>query len=270
MKLLTKIALASAFCLPFTAQLNAAELGEVVKSDIRSAQNKARDEYRNPQQTLHFFGVEPSMTVVELWPGGGWYSEILAPYLADKGQFIAAHFPDGTDVNYFNKHLPKYKAKIAQTPSLSKTKVTGFHPKYAPEIAPENSVDMVLTFRNLHNFYMNGDDALKATLNAAFKALKPGGVLGVVDHKLPEELDAEAFRQSGYIKQSVVEAAATAAGFQLVDSSQVNSNPLDNAQHEKGVWTLPPTLALGDKDKAKFLTIGESDRMTLKFIKPKL
>lgn len=267
MKTLTKIALCSILAVAPLTTLHAKGLHEVVASDIRSDKNKARDEYRNPQQTLHFFGIEKNMTVVELWPGGGWYTEILAPMLADEGQFVAAHFPEGTDVKYFNKYLPKYKTKISTTPELAKTKVTGFHPKHNLEMAPANSADAVLTFRNLHNFYMNGDEALKVTLESAFKALKPGGILGVVDHKLPESLDAEKYRQSGYIKQSVVEKAAKAAGFKLVASSDINANPLDNAQHEHGVWSLPPSLR-DKKAQAKYRAIGESNRMTLKFVKP--
>lgn len=268
MKKVLQLAITAA--LVATTPAMATSLQDAVMSDVRSAKNKSRDEYRNPQQTLNFFGLKDDMTVVELWPGGGWYTEVIAPAVAEKGQFIAAHFPTGTDVAYFNKHLPKYQKKIESTPSLSKTKITGFHPKLNPEMAPANSADMVVTFRNLHNFYMNGDDALQITLDSAFKALKPGGVLGVVDHKLPENLDAEKFRKSGYMKQSVLEAAAKKAGFKLVDSSSVNANPLDKAQYEKGVWTLPPTLANGDKDKAMYLAIGESDRFTLKFVKPKL
>lgn len=246
----------------------AAPVSEVVKSDIRSASNKARDEFRNPQQTLNFLGIKDTMTVVEIWPSGGWYSEILAPMLADKGTFYAAHFPSGTDVEYFNKHLPKYQAKIANTKGMEKTKLTGFHPKHATDMAPAGSVDAVLTFRNLHNFYMNGDEALKIALASSFKALKPGGIFGVVDHRLPEELDAEKNRNSGYIKQSVVIKMAEEAGFKFVAESSVNANPLDNAQHEKGVWSLSPTFALGEKDRAKYQTLGESDRMTLKFVKP--
>ena len=251
-----------------TMAVDAAPVGEVVKSDIRSASHKARDEFRNPQQTLNFFGIQENMAVVEIWPGGGWYSEILAPMLADKGAFYAAHFPVGTDVAYFNKHLPKYQAKIANTPGMEKTKITQFHPKHAPEMAPNGSADAVLTFRNLHNFYMNGDEALKLTLAASFKALKPGGIFGVVDHRLPENLDAEKNRNSGYIKQSVVINMAEEAGFKLVAESAINANALDNAQHEKGVWTLAPTFALGDTERAKYQTLGESDRMTLKFVKP--
>jgi len=270
MKKLTSLALCSLLASATLAATTvyAAPVSEVVQSDIRSASNKARDEFRNPQQTLNFFGIEDTMTVVEIWPGGGWYSEILAPMLADKGVFYAAHFPSGTDVEYFNKNLPKYQAKLANTKGMEKTKLTGFHPKYTTELAPAGSADAVLTFRNLHNFYMNGDDALKTTLAAAFTALKPGGIFGVVDHRLPENLDAEQYRPSGYVKQSIVISMAKAAGFELVAESAVNANPLDNAQHEKGVWTLAPTFALGDKDRAKYATLGESDRMTLKFIKP--
>lgn len=270
MKTMLNLAITAAIAASSITAVHATTLQEAVKSEVRSDKNKSRDEFRNPQQTLNFFGLTEDMTVVEIWPGGGWYTEVISPVVAEKGKFVAAHFPSGTDVGYFNKHLPKYQAKIKNTPALSKTEITEFHPKFSPDMAPAGSADMVLTFRNLHNFYMTSDEMMQTTLDSAFKALKPGGVLGVVDHKLPENLDAEAFRQSGYIKQSVVEAAAKKAGFKLVASSGVNANPLDQAQYEKGVWTLPPTLALGEKDKTKYLAIGESNRFTLKFVKPTL
>lgn len=270
MKKYLKLAVSMALAAGSITAAHATSLQESVQSEVRSNKNKARDEFRNPQQTLNFFGLKDDMTVVEIWPGGGWYTELIAPVVADKGKFVAAHFPTGTDIDYFNKNLPKYQAKIKNTPALSKTQITEFHPKFSPDMAPANSADMVVTFRNLHNFYMTSDELMHKTLAAAFKALKPGGVLGVVDHKLPEELDAEKFRNSGYMKQSIVESAAKKAGFELVASSHINSNPLDLAQYERGVWTLPPTLALGDKDKGKYIAIGESNRFTLKFVKPKL
>jgi predicted methyltransferase len=159
--------------------------------------------------------------------------------------------------------------KISQNDSYKNTQVTAFHPTKAMDFAPANSLDRVLTFRNVHNWYMQtGQEGVDSAFSSFFKALKKGGVLGVVEHKLPENLADNAQKSSGYMKQSVVVAAAEKAGFRLLAQSDINFNPLDTADHEKGVWTLPPGLRLGEKDQAKYLTIGESSRMTLKFIKP--
>ncbi|MDC2889143.1 hypothetical protein PN838_10685 [Psychrosphaera sp. G1-22] len=153
-------------------------------------------------------------------------------------------------------------------PAYAGIKVTEFHQTKALDIVPEGTADMVLTFRNVHNFYMgDGDVGVENAFKAFYKALKKGGVLGVVDHRLPENLDQEENKRSGYVKQSFVIAAAEKAGFTLAAASEINANPKDTAQHPRGVWTLPPRLALGDEDKEKYTMIGESDRMTLKFVK---
>jgi predicted methyltransferase len=209
---------------------------DAAASTERSAAAKARDEYRHPQQTLRFFGIKPEMTVVEIWPGGGWYSDILTPLLADKGQFIP---------------------------------LSSFHPEKALTIAPAGTVDAVLTFRNIHNWYMGqGDQGVVNSFKAFYTALKPGGMVGVVEHKLPESSSDANMLKSGYMKQSYVIAAAEKAGFVLAAESAVNRNPLDTADHPKGVWTLPPTLKLKDENIDHYMAIGESDRMTLKFVKP--
>lgn len=233
------------------------------------AEHQARDKYRNPKQTLEFFGLKPHMSVVEIWPGGGWYSQIINPVVKNKGQLYAAHFhPYEGAPGYYQRSLTKFNEKVAKKDAFKNIKVTEFHPTKALEVAPANSADMVLTFRNVHNWYMSEDDkGVENSFKAFYKALKPGGVLGVVEHRLPESFDQVAYKRSGYMKQSYVIKMAEKAGFKLVASSEVNANDKDTADHPKGVWTLPPRLALGDQDKQKYVAIGESDRMTLKFIK---
>ncbi|KPH89739.1 hypothetical protein AN392_01620 [Pseudoalteromonas sp. P1-16-1b] len=241
-------------------------LTNAVKASERSSE---RDQYRNPVETLEFFGFKPTMTVVEIAPGGGWYSEILAPALKEQGTYYAAHFPADSSVGYYQRSLAGFKAKIAEDARFSDVKLTEFAPSTHLDIAPASSADMVLTFRNVHNWFMSKDK--KAASNAFksfYTALKPGGTLGVVEHRLPEEQADEMQKSSGYMKQSVVIALAEQAGFELEAKSDINANPLDTADHPKGVWTLPPSLRLGEQDAAKYKAIGESDRMTLKFKKP--
>ncbi len=244
-------------------------LDKASTANYRSEQNKSRDIYRNPKETLAFFGLEPTMTVVEIWPGGGWYTELLAPTLKENGAYYAAHFPSDSNVKYYQRSLSNFNAKIAKNEAFEAVRMSEFYPGTHHQIAPENSADMVLTFRNLHNWYMQQDQqGIENAFKAFYTALKPGGVLGIVDHRLPEERDGAKAKRSGYVKQSWVVELAQNAGFELVATSEINANPLDTADHPKGVWTLPPRLALGDNDMAKYNAIGESDRMTLKFKKP--
>jgi predicted methyltransferase len=246
-------------------QKNAA-LAAAVASPNRSDANKARDQYRKPAETLAFFGVKPNHTVVEIWPGGGWYTEILAPYLKDKGKLVVAPPQRGTEgVNKFLAAKPDAygKVTVANFPTLLGG--TG--------VAP-NSADVVVTFRNVHNWRMGSSKSDSADYSVeAFKELyamlKPGGVLGIEDHRLNEDADAERERKSGYMKVSTVRRLAEQAGFKFAGSSEVNANPKDTKDYPKGVWTLPPRFAEGDTDRAKYAAIGESDRMTLKFVKPK-
>lgn len=245
------------------APLVAHSLPEAIAGPQRSAANRARDAYRHPAETLAFFGIKPTMTVVEISPQGGWWTEILAPYLMD-GHYIAADrvVADADDA----KAAAKFKAKLAADPAdFGKVTITAFG-KGAYAIAPAGSADAVLTFRNIHNFVIEGfaPDAFKAF----YAALKPGGVLGIEEHRLPEDRPAAAEARSGYMKVSTVKALAAAAGFRFVAASEVNANPKDTADYPKGVWTLPPNYAAGDADRAKYAAIGESDRMTLKFVKP--
>ncbi|WP_018982330.1 class I SAM-dependent methyltransferase [Salinimonas chungwhensis] len=269
MKTTLRVVAASLFALSAQPAM-ADQLSDAVKSEHRTAAAKVRDEYRNPQQTLRFFGIEPDMTVVEIWPGGGWYTDILSSMLSPDGKLIAAHFHvDEETRDYYKKSLQNFKQQMEDGGKYSGVELTAFHPGKAMEIAEAGSADAVLTFRNVHNWYMNsGQEGVEQAFKTFYKALKPGGVLGVVDHHLPESADDAMMEKSGYVKQSFVVDAAKAAGFTLEAQSDVNANPMDDAQHPKGVWTLPPTLALGEEDQVQYLAIGESNRMTLKFVKP--
>ncbi|MCW8109061.1 methyltransferase [Alteromonas ponticola] len=264
--------LLSAALLTFAAGSALADpITDAVASEHREIKDRLRDEYRHPQQTLRFFGIEPSMTVVEIWPGGGWYTDILAPLLKENGKLVAAHFHiTDNSPKYYSRYLDQFKDKMANHPPYANIELTEFDVMKAPDLAKANSADAVLTFRNVHNWYMQkGEESLTNAFKAFFKALKPGGILGVVDHQLPEAADDAMMKESGYIKKSLVIEAAQAAGFKLEAESAINENPLDTADHPRGVWSLPPSMALGDKDKDKYLAIGESNRMTLKFVKPK-
>lgn len=242
---------------------------DAIADEGRPITERLRDEYRHPQQTLRFFEVQPEMAVAEISPGGGWYSNILAPLLNEKGTFYAAHFyVDENTRDYYKKSRQEFEQKIADVESYKKIKLTAFDPIKAPDFAPEGSLDRVLTFRNIHNWYMqNGDAGVQGAFVAFYQALKEGGILGVVEHSLSESQSGELQKNSGYMKPSYVIAMAEKAGFKLVAQSDVNHNKLDGAEHVKGVWTLPPSLRLGDQDLEKYLAIGESNRMTLKFVK---
>ncbi|MBX9796541.1 methyltransferase type 11 [Sphingomonas sp.] len=239
-----------------------AALIAAVKAPSRTPANLARDAYRHPAETLAFFGVKPTDTVVEIWPAGGWYTEILAPYLHAKGTYYAA--------------APSERARagvnklVAAKPDVyGKVKWATFPSADAPDRVPAGTADVVLTFRNVHNWSFGATDQTQAAFDQMFAMLKPGGTLGVVEHHLPENATGITEAKSGYMKRSSVIAHAEKAGFKLAGESNVNANPKDTHDYPKGVWTLPPNYAEGDKDRAKYAAIGESDRMTLKFVKPK-
>lgn len=229
----------------------------------RSAANVARDGYRHPVQTLSFFGVKPGQTVVEIWPGGGWYTEIIAPLLAKgSGRYIAAA-PD--------RALGGVRKLIADQPAAYASVQTANFPILAAGGKPvvPGSADVVLTFRNVHNWMMGKTPFEADAFRQMYAMLKPGGTLGVVEHRLPESADDARQLESGYIKVSTVRRLAEQAGFRFAGASEVNANPKDDTDHPKGVWTLPPSYQLGEADRAKYAAIGESDRMTLKFVKPR-
>jgi predicted methyltransferase len=251
----------------FTAQHQSA-LQAAIAAPTRTPANVLRDRYRHPFETLSFFGVRPSDTVVEIWPGGGWYTEILAPYLASGGGRLLLATPDG--------QLGGVTKLQQANPALYGSLTAATFPAFDAGAArvPDGSADVVLTFRNVHNWRMGYQRPDKQDYSAdAFRQiyamLKPGGVLGIEDHRLPESASDERERTSGYIKVSTVRRLAEAAGFQLAATSEINANPKDTADWPDGVWTLPPSLRLKDQDRERYLAIGESDRMTLKFVKPR-
>ena len=244
----------------------AGKLDQVLVGDWRSDKNKARDQYRHPKQTLEFFGLKPGMNLIELTPGAGWYAEILAPLQKGSGGYAAAIVKpkkkEGEDAQDKSALAKKFEADTAR---YGDAKIVEFDMQ-APNFGPANSADMVVTFRNVHNWVMA--DATAQMFKACFDVLKPGGVLGVTDHRGKPGTSLDETRKSGYIPEDYVIKMATEAGFKLAGKSEINANPKDTKDYEKGVWTLPPTLDLGDKDKARYLAIGESDRMTLRFVKP--
>ena len=250
---------------PLRAQ-DAERLKAVIASETREPKNVARDIYRHPFETLIFLGVEPHMTVVEIWPGSGWYSEILAPYLAGTGRFYAASWDQESTSKYVQRTLKAYRHKFIGRPELYGEVILTELSRSKTDIAPPGSADMVLTFRSVHNWMKRGYEAV--IFDAMYRALKPGGVLGVVEHRGDPEVWQDPQALSGYVNQEYVIDLAEEAGFRLAMSSEVNANPKDTADHPEGVWTLPPTLRLKEQDRDYYLAIGESDRMTLKFIKP--
>ena len=239
-----------------------AAIAGAVAAPTRTPANIARDRYRHPAETLAFFGVKPTDTVVEVWPSGGWYTEILAPLTSHGGTYYAAG-PWEKGLN----GVRGMQGKDAAT--YGKMRLAAFPSEAGAPSVPDGSADVVLTFRNVHNWRFGGEDRARAMFAALFRMLKPGGTLGVVEHRLPEARAAAAEEKSGYMKTSSVISLATSAGFKLAAQSQVNANPKDKADWPEGVWTLPPSYRLKDVDRAKYAAIGESDRMTLKFVKPR-
>jgi len=248
------------------ADTDLTSLQRAIAGKQRSAEHKARDKYRHPQQTLEFFDIKENMTVVEIWPGEGWYTEILAPYLKDKGKLYAAHFSADAELPYHKKALEKFVNKMHKQPKVyGKVELTVLEPPELLQIAPDGSADRVVTFRNVHN-WMKSEQAA-AVFSAMYKALKPGGILGVVEHRNSTLKPQDTKAESGYVSEDYVIALARNAGFEFLEKSEINANSKDTKDYP--VWALPPSLAFKDKDRNKYLAIGESDRMTIKFIKPK-
>lgn len=257
---------------------HATSIATVLAGDHRDPANAARDVYRHPKETLEFFGLEPDMTVVEIWPGGGWWTEILAPLLRADGTYVAAGFvTEGDKVPQYFKDIQKaLRDKLAAKPALyDKSVLTEIGVPDHTEAVPAGSADLVLTFRNVHNWV--AADTADAMFAAFFTMLRPGGVLGVEDHRAPPGTSLETMKKSGYVTEDSVVALATTAGFVLDAKSEANANAKDTADYPAGVWTLPPTLrgcrqlaagAEQDACFAKYRAIGESDRMTLRFHKP--
>ncbi len=245
------------------ASLTAAdELRSAVDSKDRSEKNVARDEFRKPYETLSFFQLEPDMTIVELSPGGGWYTEILANYIRESGNLIAAHFSKDSERAYFRNSRIKFEKKVKENNLYEKVTVVDLN----SDLSDPSSVDAVLTFRNLHNWLGPNMDKI---FSNSFNVLKPGGLFGIVEHRAKAGTSMENMKKSGYVTEQHAIKIAKKHGFELLAKSEINANPKDSADHPRGVWTLPPVLRLKEKDKEKYLAIGESDRMTLLFRKPK-
>ena len=238
------------------------DLEGAINSSDRTEKNVLRDKYRNPYETISFFGIKSDMTVVELSPGGGWYTEIFANYLHEPGNLIAAHFDTSSEREYFKRGRANFEKKMQSSEMYNNVSIVDL----SSNLAPENSVDAVVTFRNLHNWIGPQMDTI---FQNSYKALKPGGIFGVVEHRANPGTSLDAMKKSGYVTESYAIAIAEKHGFVLVGKSEINANPKDLKNYERGVWTLPPSLRLKDKDKEKYLAIGESDRMTLLFVKPK-
>ncbi|MBE0625070.1 MAG: class I SAM-dependent methyltransferase [Burkholderiales bacterium] len=249
----------------FARAQDADAFARLLAAPHRTAGNVARDGFRHPAEVLAFFGIREDATVVEILPGsGGYYLEILAPYLKDRGLYIAAD-RDGAAPPQYLADQRKLLARLSAQPALySKVVVTQFNAGLH-EIAPPGSADFVLTFRNLHNWIARNE--IDGALRAFHKALKPGGVLGVVDHRGHADLPQEAQTKAGYVRVDAAVALIEQAGFKLLGASEANANPKDTKDYAEGVWTLPPTYRLKDRDRARYQAIGESDRFTLKFVK---
>jgi predicted methyltransferase len=241
-----------------------AALAAAIASPTRTAKFVERDKVRHPAEELTFFGLRADQNVVEVWPGGGYWTEILAPYLKTHGHLTVA-VPTMGDPEE-DATTKRWRERLAQSrdvwgPVTATSLGNGHY-----DIAPAGSADLIVTFRNLHN-WMGGGYA-EAAVAACFRALKPGGILGIEEHRGRADQPQDPKAESGYVREDYAIALAKAAGFELVERSEINANPRDTKDWAKGVWTLPPTLALGDQDRAKYVAIGEADNFVLKFRKP--
>ena len=253
--------------LPTTDEATAQKIAAATAGSHRDPQARARDASRHPAETLAFFGLRQDMTVIELWPGRGWYTDILAPVLAEQGKLVVTNYdPAGPKEYYGTGHAQALLAKLADKKTYGEVEVRTVRPPQDVDLGPDGSADMVLTFRNSHGWIENGyEDEIYGKV---YRVLKPGGILGVVQHRAPEGIsDVREHAKTGYVPQAYLVEKIESAGFRLADTSEINANPKDTKDHPKGVWTLPPSYELGDKDREKYQAIGESDRMTLRFVK---
>jgi len=238
------------------------------EGEHRSDANIARNQYRHPVETLEFFGIEEGMTVMEIWPGGGWYTEVLAPAMRDYGNLIIATWDPAVEGQpSYRYRLPKQmEENFEQHPEVyDQVTFEYFSPPDSPSLGDAGSIDVIVTFRNTHGWITAGQ--AQDIFNEFARVLKPGGILGVVQHRADEGSDPQVSAKKGYVSEAAVKEIAANAGLEFVAASEVNANPKDKKDHSEGVWTLPPSYQLGDKDKEKYAGIGESDRMTLKFRK---
>ena len=249
-----------------TRQATAQALDNILADPHRSEADRARDRYRHPKDTLLFFGIRPEMSVLEVWPEPGWYTDIIAPLVRDRGKYYAAVIEADPGSKYINARLEAFHNRLAADPTLYGNPTVVTFPTNGGDVVPAGSLDMVVTFRNLHNWMARG--TAPQVFATIFKALKPGGVLGVTEHRGNPAVPQDPQAKSGYVNQDYAIQLIEAQGFRLVGASEVNANPKDTKDYEQGVWTLPPSYRLGDKDREKYAEIGESDRFTLKFEKP--
>jgi predicted methyltransferase len=250
------------------ARSTAAAIERALAGDHRDPANRARDAARHPLETLMFFGLREDATVVEIWPGGaGWYTEVLAPVLRERGTYYAAQYDPGLESEYVARSLEAYRSKLAARPDVyDHVIVTALSSTGTVDIAPPGTADLVVSFRNVHNWMAAG--WAPQALAAMYRALKPGGILGLVEHRGNPDVRQDPKATSGYVNQAYAIELARAAGFELLAASEINANPRDTKDYEAGVWSLPPTYRLRDVDQARYAAIGESDRYTLKFVKP--
>lgn len=250
----------------FNVYADSNALDAAVKADNRSTKNTSRDVYRHPKETLAFFGMKPDMAVLEILPGGGWYTEILAPYLSENGQLTAASFGANHPTPYLANIHKKFITKMNASPDVyGKVNVVLFKEERYLQSLADASQDMIVTFRNTHNWIRYG--GIEEVFAAFNRVLKTGGVLGLVQHRANKGTNEKETSQKGYVPESYLIKLAESQGFELVKKSEINANPKDTKDHPEGVWTLPPSYRLKDIDKEKYTAIGESDRMTLRFIK---
>ena len=269
--LLTSLILTSVVVSPNTFAQNSSSnelsLQQVLEGPHRSPRSIARNRSRHPIETLQFFGLRRNMTLIEIGPSGGWYTEILAPYMRDRGRYYGAHFSPNTENSFQRKNLEAFEAKLTANPFMyGKALIRHLQPPNETKIGPEEGADIALTFRNVHNWMSRGLE--QEFFDAFFENLKPGGVLGVVEHRAPDSTGRQEMIDTGYVSEAYVKQIAESAGFEFVASSEINANAKDTKDHPEGVWTLPPNFRAGDVDQEKYAAIGESDRMTLKFRKP--
>jgi len=250
---------------------NATETGDLawaLTGEWRN-ENGGRDASRHPTETLEFFGILPTDTVIEIWPGGGWYAEILAPWLnANGGTYVAAHFPTDSGSNSRRSSRANFETRFLGSELFGDVIIRDWGPENVG-LGEAGTADAVLTFRNIHN-WMRGSFTERA-FDDFYAVLRPGGTLGVVEHRLPDTREQDPLASSGYVQEAYVIAIAREAGFELVEGSEINANPADTADHPNGVWTLPPSQSGWDMDgfdSTPYAAIGESDRMTLLFRKP--
>lgn len=257
------------FCwLPMATSQAQTSLDHWITGPHRSHDNIQRNAYRHPVETLTFFEVQPQHNVLEVWPGSGWYTEILAPYLKDAGYYVAAHYSPKQELPFFQNTRNAFIQKLKAEPDIYRNAViASLYPPAGDDLpVPAESIDRVLTFRNVHNWSKGGFD--QAMFDCFYKILKPGGILGVVEHRASAGTDFDTMIETGYMTEQYVIGLAQKSGFKLLATSEINANAKDTHQHPNGVWSLPPTLRGGEQNQAEYLAIGESDRMTLKFVKP--